>query len=82
MQTLLSANQSARAILVIFKDGGFNNMNITKQLSPAQNTPAVQATLGYEKPFDPKLIDHRYVVAQISLSYTLPYPKTKGVIQC
>ena len=25
------------------KDGGYNSTNITKQLSPAQNTPALQA---------------------------------------
>ena len=25
------------------KDGGYNNTNINKQLSPAQNTPALQA---------------------------------------
>ena len=27
------------------KDGGYNSTNINKQLSPAQNTPALQATL-------------------------------------
>ena len=26
------------------KDGGYNSTNINKQLSPAQNTPALQAT--------------------------------------
>ena len=26
-----------------FKDGGYNNTNINKQLSPAHNTPALQA---------------------------------------
>ena len=28
------------------KDGGYNSTNINKQLSPAQNTPALQATYG------------------------------------
>ena len=27
------------------KDGGYNSTNINKQLSPAQNTPALQTTL-------------------------------------
>ena len=27
------------------KDGGYNSTNINKQLSPAQNTPALQANL-------------------------------------
>ena len=27
------------------KDGGYNSTNINRQLSPAQNTPALQATL-------------------------------------
>ena len=31
------------------KDGGFNSMNIDKQLSPTQNTPVLQATLANVK---------------------------------
>ena len=27
------------------KDGGYNSTNINKQLSPTQNTPALQATM-------------------------------------
>ena len=34
------------------KDGGYNSTNINKQLSPAQNTPALQAKY-YKKTADP-----------------------------
>ena len=40
------------------KDGGYNSTNINKQLSPAQNTPAMQATLHPSRWLSFKLSGH------------------------
>ena len=40
------------------KDGGYNSTNINKQLSPAQNTPAMQATLHRSRWLSFKLSGH------------------------
>ena len=34
----------AKNILLIFFDGGYNNIMNTNKVSPTQNTPALQAT--------------------------------------
>ena len=49
---------------MFIKDGGYNSTNINKQLSPAQITPAMQATLHPSRSLSFKLSGHLGLVSR------------------
>ena len=56
------------------KDGGYNSTNITKQLSPAQNTPALQAIFGFNS------LSHEIKI-QIPICCPCTFPRSEKLLK-